>query len=158
MKYKSSIVVCLLLFPQQAEAQIRGVVVSTETGNPVRDVVVSTDREERTVTSWDGSFALCDTAFHEVTFGNLHYERRTMFKEELTDTILLIPNIQALGEVVVIGKARRKSFNQRFSVDKAELKALDKASPNSGTFSMGEMMRLKKKKKLEHLKKVLTNY
>ena len=158
MKYESGIVCFLLFLPLTIGAQIKGVVVSTETRIPVRDVVITTDKGERTVTAWDGTFQLKDTTFHQFTCGNAHYLRRTVYREELTDTLTLIPNINSLNEVVVIGHARGKAFNQRFSVDEEELKALDRASPNSGTFSVGELKRLKKKKKLKHLKEVLRNY
>jgi hypothetical protein len=158
MKYGSGIAFLLFLVSQHTEAQIRRVVISTETGIPVRDVVVTTDRGERTVSNWEGAFVLNDTAFHEMSLGNTHYERRTMYREELTDTIELIPNINSLGEVVVIGRARGQAFSQRFSADKSELKALDRASPNSGTLSPGELLRKKRKKKLEQLERILKNY
>jgi len=158
MKYESSIVMFLLLLPLTIGAQIKGMVVSTETNVPVRDVVITTDRGERTVTAWDGTFLLKDTTFRQLSLGNVHYLRRVVYREELTDTVTLIPDINSLDEVVVIGHARGKAFNRRFSVDVEELKAIDRASPNSGTFSMGELKRLKKKKKLKHLKEVLRNY
>ena len=158
MMYKGGIFLFLLFCCLTAGAQIKGVVISTETNVPVRDVVVTTDKGESTVTAWDGSFQLKDTTFRQLSFGNTNYLRRIVYREELKDTMTLIPNINSLGEVVVIGHARGQAFNQRFCVDKEELKALDQASPNSGTFSMGELKRLKQKKKLERLKKVLKNY
>jgi len=158
MMYKGGIVLFLMFWLLTASAQIKGVVISTETMVPVRDVVVTTDKGERAVTSWDGTFQLKDTTFRQLSFGNTHYLRRIVYREELKDTITLIPNVNSLGEVVVIGRARGQSFNQQFWVDVEELKAIDRASPNSGTFSMGELKRLKKKKKLKHLKEVLRNY
>ena len=159
MKYESSIVLFLLLLPLKMDAQIKGVVISTETGIPVRNVAVTTDKGERSVTAWDGTFLLRDTSFHELSMGNVHYERRVMYREELTDTIELIPRMNALDEVVVIGHARKGAeFNRRFSVDKEELKAIDRASPNSGTFSVGELARKRNKKRIERMKTVVRNY
>ena len=141
------------------DAQIKGVVISTETRIPVRDIVVTTDKGERSVTAWDGTFLLRDTSFHELSMGNVHYERRVMYREELTDTIELIPKLNALGEVVVIGHARKGAeFNRRFSVEKEELKAIDRASPNSGTFSVGELARKRNKKRIERMNKIVRNY
>lgn len=159
MKYESSIVLFLLLLPLKMDAQIKGVVISTETRIPVRDIVVTTDKGERSVTAWDGTFLLRDTSFHELSMGNVHYERRVMYREELTDTIELIPKLNALGEVVVIGHARKGAeFNRRFSVEKEELKAIDRASPNSGTFSVGELARKRNKKRIERMNKIVRNY
>jgi hypothetical protein len=159
MKYESGIVLFLLLLPLKMDAQIKGVVISTETRIPVRDIVVTTDKGERSVTAWDGTFLLRDTSFHELSMGNVHYERRVMYREELTDTIELIPKLNALGEVVVIGHARKGAeFNRRFSVEKEELKAIDRASPNSGTFSVGELARKRNKKRIERMNKIVRNY
>ena len=159
MKYESSIVLFLLLLPLKMDAQIKGVVISTETGIPVRNVAVTTDKGEQTVTAWDGTFLLRDTSFHELNMGNAHYEKRVMYREELTDTIELIPRMNALDEVVVIGHARKGAeFNRRFSVEKEELKAIDRASPNSGTFSVGELARKRNKKRIERMNKIVRNY
>ena len=92
-----------------------------------------------------------------VALGAGQYRPPVREEEELTDTIALIPNLNALCEVVVIGYDRRKKKAGAFAVPIEELKALDRASPNSG-FSMGDIKRLRKKARHKHIQKILDNY
>ena len=104
--------------PLSLRAQHQGVVVNAETGVPVCDVIVYTDGGESVVSSWDGSFALRDS-FTVVHFANPNFEKRTVYRQELTDTVDLLPNLNTLSEVVVWGN--RKDINQLFRPDKVEM-------------------------------------
>ena len=157
MKLESGITFLLLMVTSMTTAQIKGVVVNMETGIPARQVLVYSDKGEQVETAWDGTFQLNDTTFHRLTLGNGEFVSRVMYREELTDTIALIPNLNALCEVVVIGYDRRKKKAGVFEVPIEELKALDRASPNSG-FSMGDIKRLRKKARHKHIQKILDNY
>lgn len=157
MKLESGITFLLLMVTSMTTAQIKGVVINMETGIPARQVLVYSDKCEQVETAWDGTFQLNDTTFHRLTLGNGEFVSRVMYREELTDTIALIPNLNALCEVVVIGYDRRKKKAGVFAVPIEELKALDRASPNSG-FSMGDIKRLRKKARHKHIQKILDNY
>lgn len=157
MNSRYGMAVWIMLIPIGALAQIRGVIVNMETGVPLRDIVVFTDKEETTTTHWDGTFELRDTTFNQLQLGHHNYEKRVMLRHELTDTIALIPAYNALNEVEVIGHSRWKDKAAAFQVPMAELKMLDQMSGKAG-FSVGEMKRLRKKKRLKELKRLLENY
>ena len=99
--------ILLLLMPSSViMAQHQIVVVNVESKVPVRDVRVCMDNGREMRTSWDGSVALPDS-FLRIDFLHPDFERRYVLKSELhSDTIFLIPNINALREVVIYGERR----------------------------------------------------
>ena len=102
----------LLLLPSVVLAQRQMVVVNVESKVPVRDVKISTDGGQELRTSWDGLFALPDS-FRRLDFHHPDFERRYVLSSELKgDTIFLIPNVNALREVVIYGERR---FDKRMA-------------------------------------------
>ena len=102
----------LLLLPSVVLAQRQMVVVNVESKVPVRDVRISTDGGQEICTSWDGLFALPDS-FRRLDFHHPDFERRYVLSSELKgDTIFLIPNVNALREVVIYGERR---FDKRMA-------------------------------------------
>ena len=99
--------ILLLLVPSSViMAQNKLVVVNVESKVPIRDVRVCTDAGQETRTSWDGTFIVPDS-FLRIDFLHPDFERRYVRKSELNgDTIFLIPNINALREVVIYGERR----------------------------------------------------
>jgi len=99
--------ILLLLVPSSVVmAQHNMVVVNVESKVPIRDVRVCTDDGQEIHTSWDGSFVMPDS-FLRIDFLHPDFERRYVLKSELKgDTIFLIPNINALREVVIYGERR----------------------------------------------------
>ena len=99
--------ILLLLVPSSViMAQNKLVVVNVESKVPIRDVRVCTDARQETRTSWDGTFIVPDS-FLRIDFLHPDFERRYVRKSELNgDTIFLIPNINALREVVIYGERR----------------------------------------------------
>ena len=99
--------ILLLLVPSTVVmAQKNMVVVNVESKVPIRDVKVCTDAGQETRTSWDGSFVMPDS-FLRIDFMHPDFERRYVLKSELSgDTIFLIPNTNALREVVIYGERR----------------------------------------------------
>ena len=80
--------------------------VNMETGVPVRDVLVYTDNGQGAKTAWDGTFRI-EKAFRRVSFTHGGYVKRIMDVEEMQgDTIALLPNMLAMGEVVIWGHRR----------------------------------------------------
>ena len=102
----------LLLLPSVALAQRQMVVVNVESKVPVRDVRVSADGGLEMRTTWDGLFALPDS-FRRLDFHHSDFERRYVLSSELKgDTIFLIPDVNALREVVIYGERR---FDKRMA-------------------------------------------
>ncbi len=103
----------LLLLPAVALAQRQMVVVvNVESKVPVRGVKISTDDGQEMLTTWDGLFALPDS-FQRLDFHHPDFERRYVLSNEIKgDTIFLIPNVNALHEVVVYGERR---FDKRMA-------------------------------------------
>ena len=102
----------LLLLPSVVLARRQMVVVNVESKVPVRDVRISTDGGQEIRTSWDGLFALPDS-FRRLDFHHPDFERRYVLSSELKgDTIFLIPNVNALREVVIYGERR---FDKRMA-------------------------------------------
>jgi len=99
--------ILLLLMPSSViMAQNNMVVVNVESKVPIRDVRVCTDNGQESRTSWDGSFVVPDS-FLRIDFLHPDFERRYILKSELySDTIFLIPNTNALHEVVIYGERR----------------------------------------------------
>ena len=99
--------ILLLLVPSSViMAQNKMIVVNVESKVPIRDVRVCTDAGQETRTSWDGTFIVPDS-FLRIDFLHPDFERRYVRKSELNgDTIFLIPNINALREVVIYGERR----------------------------------------------------
>jgi len=96
----------LLLLPSVTLAQRQMVVVNVESKVPVRDVRISADSGQEMLTTWDGLFALPDS-FQRLDFHHPDFERRYVLRSEIKgDTIFLIPNINALREVVIYGERR----------------------------------------------------
>ena len=90
----------------ELSAQRRMIVVNAETKVPVRDVQVFTDNGQNTQTAWDGTFALPDS-FSRISFRHPQYDQRFILKSELhSDTVWLLPNQNALGEVIIWGQRR----------------------------------------------------
>ena len=88
------------------------VVVNVESKVPVRDVRISADGGQELRTSWDGLFELPDS-FRRLDFHHPDFERRYVLSSELKgDTIFLIPNVNALREVVIYGERR---FDKRMA-------------------------------------------
>lgn len=87
-------------------AQRQMVVVNVESKVPVRDVRVCTDHHQEVRTAWDGTFVVPDS-FMRLDFLHPGFERRYILHSELHgDTIFLIPNLNALHEVVIYGERR----------------------------------------------------
>ena len=99
--------IILLLIPSSVMmAQHNMVVVNVESKVPIRDVRVCTDNGQEVRTSWDGRFVVPDSC-RRLDFLHPDFERRYVLKSELHgDTIFLIPNVNALHEVVIYGERR----------------------------------------------------
>ena len=91
-----------------ALTQTRCVVADMETHRPLKGVRVKTNTNTTIETDFTGTCILPAT-FKSLTFVSYGYMHRMMNKEELTDTVLLLPTM--LNEVVVYGKAPKPGFD-----------------------------------------------
>lgn len=94
----------------EGNAQIGGVVIDMETRKPLRDVKVYMNTQKSTVTNWAGRFDT-DGNFGSATFTHGNYVPRVMKREEMRDTIYLLPKMNELAEVIVYGKKPGPKFN-----------------------------------------------
>ena len=99
------LILSLLATSAGAEAQ-QFVVADMESRVPIRDVLIHTNDNQDTKSCWDGTFSLHE-GFDKIMFSHLNYEKRYVLKSELKgDTIWLMPNMNALREVVIYGERR----------------------------------------------------
>ena len=112
MTFRTLYFICLLMLPSGFWAQQQMVIVNIESKVPVRDVIVNADDGREVRTSWDGFFEVPDS-FQRIDFRHPDFEHRYVLKSELLgDTIFLIPNTNALREVVIYGERR---FDKRMT-------------------------------------------
>ncbi|SEN18497.1 hypothetical protein SAMN04487902_10875 [Prevotella sp. ne3005] len=99
------LILSLLATSASAEVQ-QYVVADMESRAPIRDVLIHTDDNQDTRSNWDGTFSLHE-GFGKINLSHLNYEKRYILKSELKgDTIWLMPNMNALREVVIYGERR----------------------------------------------------
>lgn len=146
----------LLLMASKGSAQVSAVVIDMQTGLPVRDVNVYTNKNYETKTDWHGRFNL-PYDFESITISNFDYLQRVLKRDELTDTIGIVPMAHMLEGVTIWGN--RPNYAQRFHVNKDDLKL---AAPHpSGMNILGlinNLFNAKKIKQHEKLMDVLKNY
>ena len=112
MAFRILYIICLLMLSSELLAQRQMVVVNIESKVPVRDVIVSADDGRGVRSSWNGLFEVPDS-FERIDFRHPDFEHRYVLKSELLgDTIFLIPNTNALSEVVIYGERR---FDKRIT-------------------------------------------
>ena len=105
-------VMFLFVLAHKVMAQRQLVVANMESHVPVRDIKIYTDNQQETKSRWDGTFTLRD-GYKRITFVHPDYVKRYVLTSELkSDTIFLIPNVNALKEVVIYGHRR---FDERMS-------------------------------------------
>ena len=106
MASRTLYIICLQLLSSGLLAQRQMVVVNVELKVPIREVILSADNGLEMRTSWDGLFEVPDS-FERIDFRHPDFEHRYMLTSELLgDTIFLIPNTNALREVVIYGERR----------------------------------------------------
>ena len=112
MASRTLYIICLQLLSSGLLSQRQMVVVNVESKVPIREVIVSADNGLEMRTSWDGLFEVPDS-FERIDFRHPDFEHRYMLTSELLgDTIFLIPNTNALREVVIYGERR---FDKRMT-------------------------------------------
>lgn len=134
------------------QAQRAVVVCDIETRTPLRGVAVVTTEKYRDTTNYLGVCHLPVT-FTEATFMRPNYIAYTLKPKNMADTILLLPAMNALTEVVVWGKdLRNKSIMSLTAAAKAA--AASVPHPKTGVnFDAGMMFDRRLRRDKKHLKK-----
>ena len=96
----------LLTMAAGGRAQVRGLVVGTDTRLPLRDALVITDNGQRTKTDYLGRFAV-EHPFRSASIGCAGYVAVNRSVEEMRrDTIFLLPTLVRLEGVVIYAPKR----------------------------------------------------
>lgn len=123
-----------------ARAQDTIVVVDKETGTPIRDVNLITDKGEIRSSNYRGQISV-EGEFKNATLSHASYLTRVVKHAELKDTLWLLPRENRLSEVVVIGKDKQ-GINAIVASAVADLSAY--APPSNGvSFDFGQLIRKK---------------
>ena len=84
------------------------VIADAITHTPLRNVLIYTDNNQSVKTNWQGEFILSSRKFNRITITHSKYYTRQMEAQDFRqDTIMLIPKIHTLSDVVVIGHQNR---------------------------------------------------
>ena len=140
---RSVSIIVMGLIGIEIDAQTHCVIIDKETGVPLRNVKVYTDRGEMSVTNYLGQLTL-DSVFNSATISHVSYLSRVVRKNELRDTVWLLPKENRLAEVVVWGVKQRRV---NMVVKDALEKALQTATPPPSGISF-DFARLIEKKPL----------
>ena len=101
-------IIFIMLCCAKVSAQRSLVVINAETKLPIRDVLVRVDNGEEKRTAWDGRIAVPDS-FSRADFCHPRLQRRYVLgSEQKNDTVYLLPQMNVIDEVVVIGHDRSK--------------------------------------------------
>ncbi len=123
-----------------AKAQDTIVVVDKETGTPIREVNLTTDKGAISRSNYRGQIPV-EGVFKSATLSHASYLTRVVERAELKDTLWLLPRENRLSEVVVWGK-NKQGINAIVASAVADLPAY--APPNSGVpFDFSELIRKK---------------
>ena len=123
-----------------ARAQDTIVVVDKETGTPIREVNLTTDKGAISRSNYRGQI-LVEGDFKSATLSHASYLTRVVKRVELKDTLWLLPRENRLSEVVVWG-TDKQGINSVVASAVADLPAY--APPKSGvSFDFYELIRKK---------------
>lgn len=139
-------------------AQRRVVVRDMETKTPLRDVQVLVDgrTDRRLVTDYKGECDIPDT-IRSLVLCHPQYERRTMDSCEVGDTIELLPGLNKMDEVVIIGQ-KHKQMAHDISGMRKSVKGATAGMPKPSGMDFLSIFNWKKAKRQEERKKAIENY
>ena len=140
------------MLSQGMKAQRVVLVCDMETHTPLRDVVVVTNDKYRDTTDYTG-VAHLPVSFGEATFMRYGYIAYTAKQESISDTIMLLPSMNSLHDVVVWGKDLR--LQSILGVKSAILKdVLSQPRSSSGaSFDFANMLDRRGRRDKKHLEK-----
>ncbi len=154
---KRLLCICILvLLLTVASAQTHGVIADIETGLPIRDVKIYTNTNKVATTNWLGDFTIY-TNFQSATISHGKYMAITLKKEEMTDTIYMLPKMHTLEEVVVWGKRPHMSQSTKKMTEDAKLYSPGGGLMSFDFFSLFKKSPMNRKQRKKH-EDIIKNY
>lgn len=137
-------------------AQLTAVVYDIETHIPVSGVTVFVNPKGTATTDRFGRFFVSG-AVHSLTLTHVAYEKRVMYRSEVRDTIFLLPKMNVIDDVVIIGNKPKVSPNMLGSGSGASLYAPPKSGVSFDFFSLFQRKK-KSHKNREKFNKLMRDY
>lgn len=122
-------------------AQLTAVVYDIETHMPVSGATVFINPKGTTATDRYGRFFISGH-IHSLTITHVAYEKRVMYSSEVRDTVFLLPKMNVVDDVVIIGRKPKIGFDVRGTVS-----GTVSAVPSTGLMSFDFFSLFQKKKK-----------
>ena len=139
----------VFLWSATSYAQWSGVIVNMETGVPIRDVHIFTNYNKMVTTDYRGRYTL-EEPFTSVTITHGKFLQLSLKREELRDTIALLPSANSIGEVVIWGEMPRIGVKEKEISEDAKYYY----TPSSGfSFDFFELFRRKSRMSKQQRKK-----
>lgn len=139
----------VFLWSATSYAQWSGVIVNMETGVPIREVHIFTNYNKMVTTDYRGRYTL-EEPFTSVTITHGKFLQLTLKREELRDTIALLPSANSIGEVVIWGEMPRIGVKEKEISEDAKYYY----TPSSGfSFDFFELFRRKSRMNKQQRKK-----
>lgn len=139
----------IFLWSATSYAQWSGVIVNMETGVPIRDVHIFTNYNKMVTTDYRGRYTL-EEPFTSVTITHGKFLQLSLKREELRDTIALLPSANSIGEVVIWGEMPRIGVKEKEISEDAKYYY----TPSSGfSFDFFELFRRKSRMSKQQRKK-----
>ena len=129
----------VFLWSATSYAQWSGVIVNMETGVPIRDVHIFTNYNKMVTTDYRGQYTL-EEPFTSVTITHGKFLQLSLKREELRDTIALLPSANSIGEVVIWGEMPRIGLKEKEVAEDAKYYY---TPPSGFTFDFFELFRRK---------------
>ncbi|MBO4315702.1 MAG: hypothetical protein IKX24_07545 [Prevotella sp.] len=142
------------------KAQRRILLLDSDTNQPIEGVSVSTDQGETTTSDKKG-IATLSVPFDTVRFSHLKYSSEMLKREEVRDTLFLIPTVHMLPEVTVSELAPEIKMLIKGWVAQAVTEGAAMAPQGIASFDFANMLdrrRRRDKKHLEKAKEVLEKW
>ena len=112
MKIKMSLILFFLsALVNNADAQIRGVLIDVETRQPIDGVAIYTNTNKKFFSDKNGHFFISDPNATSLTLTHNSYVRRNMEIKNIKDSTFLIPKAITINTVVITAKAPRIGFS-----------------------------------------------
>lgn len=137
-------------------AQMTAVVYDIETHMPVSGVTVFVNPKGTATTDRYGRFFFGGRV-HSVTLTHVAYEKRTMYRSEVRDTIFLLPKLNVVDSVVIIGNKPKIGFDVRGATHDATLSAPRNSGMSFDFFSIFQKKK-KSRKEREKFNKLMRDY
>lgn len=148
----------LLIHCLECRAQVSAVVFDMETKRPISKVKVYVNPKGSALTDNHGSFRFSGTC-NSMTFSHVSYESRSLRRSELRDTVWLMPKMNNLDEVVILGLKPRISLNMKRISSDASYYGKTSSGVSFDLFSVFDKSQKRKSGKArERYKKILERY